>query len=168
MQTVFSETITRVGAMKTIDTEFKREIAACPGGEHIMRCFACGTCVLSCPVSEVTADYSPRRIIRMILLGMKEEVLGSEAIWYCMSCYRCHVRCPQDVKYPEIMRVLRKLAVEQGYVTPGFITAVNEVDIAAQKIRRDMLKSILKKRDSITKEDIAEIRTLSGNGARGR
>jgi heterodisulfide reductase subunit C len=149
------------GAMKTIDPEFKREVAGCPGGEHIMRCFACGTCVLSCPVSEVTADYSPRRIIHMILLGMKDEVLGSGAIWYCMSCYRCHVRCPQDVKYPEIMRVLRKLAVEQGYVKPGFITAVNEVDIAAQEIRRDMLKRIIEKRDSITQEEIAEIRNYS-------
>ena len=147
--------------MKTINPEFKREVAGFPGGENIMRCFACGTCVLSCPVSEVTTDYNPRKIIHMILLGMKDEVLGSEAIWYCMTCYRCHVRCPQDVKYPEIMRVLRKLAVEQGYVKPGFITAVSEVDTATQDIRCDMLKRIVEKRDSITEDDITEIRNYS-------
>ena len=147
--------------MKKIDPEFKNEVAGCPGGENIMRCFACGTCVLSCPVSEVTSDYSPRKIIHMILLGMKEEVLCSEAIWYCMSCYRCHVRCPQDVKYPEIMRVLRKLAAEQGYVKTGFIAALGEVDKVTQKIRRDMLKRIVGKRRSITDKDIAGIRSYS-------
>ncbi len=144
-----------------INPKFKLEVANYPGGENIMRCFACGTCVLSCPVSEVTVDYSPRRIIHMILLGMQDEVLGSDAIWYCMTCYRCHVRCPQDVKYPEIMRVLRKMALEQGYVKPEFVNAIKEIDKVTQDIRRKMLERIIKKRDSIMEDDINEIHKLS-------
>ncbi|MEE9306828.1 MAG: 4Fe-4S dicluster domain-containing protein [Spirochaetia bacterium] len=127
------------------DFTFKDEVAAQPGGENIKRCFACGSCTLSCPVSEVEESYSPRRIIHLILLGLKEEVLSSRAIWYCLTCYRCQVRCPQEVKYPEIMRVLRKMAVEQGYVEPGFVQAVQEIDRKAQEHRRKRLKSLIEK-----------------------
>lgn len=127
------------------DFAFKDEVAAQPGGENIKRCFACGSCTLSCPVSEVEESYSPRRIIHMILLGLKEEVLSSRAIWYCLTCYRCQVRCPQEVKYPEIMRVLRKIAVEQGYVEPGFVQAVQDIDRKAQEHRRKLLKNLIEK-----------------------
>jgi heterodisulfide reductase subunit C len=128
-----------------VDFGFKEEVASQPGGENLKRCFACGSCTLSCPVAEVEASYSPRRIIHMILLGLKEEVLSSKAIWYCLTCYRCQVRCPQEVKYPEIMRVLRKLAVEQGYVEPGFVRAVQDIDRKAQEHRRKLLKNLIEK-----------------------
>ena len=132
-------------APAVVDFGFKDEVASQPGGENLKRCFACGSCTLSCPVAEVEASYSPRRIIHMILLGLKEEVLSSMAIWYCLSCYRCQVRCPQDVKYPEIMRVLRKLAVEQGYVEPGFVQAVQGIDKRAQEHRRKLIKNLIQK-----------------------
>jgi heterodisulfide reductase subunit C len=132
-------------APTVVDFGFKEEVASQPGGENIKRCFACGSCTLSCPVAEVEASYSPRRIIHMILLGLKEEVLRSKAIWYCLTCYRCQVRCPQEVKYPEIMRVLRKLAVEQGYVEPGFVRAVQDIDRKAQEHRRKLLKNLIEK-----------------------
>ena len=128
-----------------VDFGFREEVASQPGGENLKRCFACGSCTLSCPVAEVEGSYSPRRIIHMILLGLKEEVLRSKSIWYCLTCYRCQVRCPQEVKYPEIMRVLRKLAVEQGYVEPGFVQAVQDIDRKAQEHRRRLLKNLIEK-----------------------
>ncbi len=36
-----------------MDPTFADQIAAEPGGEHIRRCFSCGTCTASCPVREV-------------------------------------------------------------------------------------------------------------------
>jgi len=132
-------------ATTVVDFGFRDEVASQPGGENLKRCFACGSCTLSCPVAEVEGSYSPRRIIHMILLGLKEEVLRSKSIWYCLSCYRCQVRCPQEVKYPEIMRVLRKLAVEQGYVEPGFVQAVQDIDRKAQEHRRKLLKNLIEK-----------------------
>ena len=134
-----------IDAPTMVDFSFKEEVAAQPGGENLKRCFACGSCTLSCPVAEVEESYSPCRIIHMILLGLKEEVLSSKVIWYCLSCYRCQVRCPQEVKYPEIMRVLRKLAVEQGYVEPGFVQAVQDIDRKAQEHRRKLLKNLIEK-----------------------
>ena len=70
-----------------LDPTFKQEITSRPGAENFKRCFSCGTCTASCPVSEVNPDYDPRKIIRMALLGMRREVLGSETIWMCFRCY---------------------------------------------------------------------------------
>ncbi len=58
-----------------LDASFGNEVLAQPGGEFLRRCFACGTCVAGCPVSEVEPEYSPRRIVRQILFGMRDEVL---------------------------------------------------------------------------------------------
>lgn len=100
--------------MEKLDPNFKYEIAAEPGGERIMRCFACGTCAAGCPVREVEDDYNPRKIIRMALLGMKDKVLDSELIWQCAHCYQCHQRCPQDVRFTDIIGAMRSLAIKEA------------------------------------------------------
>ena len=43
------------------------------------------------------------------------------------------------------MRVLRKLAVEQGYVEPGFVQAVQGIDKRAQEHRRKLIKNLIQK-----------------------
>lgn len=95
---------------------FRDEITAEPGGERFMRCFSCGTCVAGCPVAGATERYNPRRIVRMALLGMREEVLTSEFVWLCSACYTCYERCPQDVHIPELMNAIRNIAVREGHV----------------------------------------------------
>jgi len=104
---------------RTLDPDFRHLIAKEPGGEHIKRCFSCGTCTAGCPVREVTDRYNPRKIIRMAILGMKKEVLSSQFIWLCSSCYTCFERCPQDVKIPELMNAIRNIAVREGYIPPA-------------------------------------------------
>jgi heterodisulfide reductase subunit C2 len=103
---------------KALDPNFKLLIAREPGGEHIKRCFSCGTCTAGCPVREVTDRYNPRKIIRMAILGMKKEVLSSQFIWLCSSCYTCFERCPQDVKIPELMNAIKNIAVREGHIPP--------------------------------------------------
>ena len=103
---------------KNFDPDFKLLIAEESGGEHIKRCFSCGTCTAGCPVREVTDRYNPRKIIRMAILGMKKEVLSSQFIWLCSSCYTCSERCPQDVKIPEMMNAIKNIAVREGYIPP--------------------------------------------------
>jgi heterodisulfide reductase subunit C len=101
---------------KKFDPDFKLLIASEPGGENIKKCFSCGTCTAGCPVREVTDRYNPRRIIRMAILGMKKEVLSSDFIWLCSSCYTCFERCPQNVKIPELMNAIKNIAVREGYL----------------------------------------------------
>jgi len=110
-----------------MDPTFASEIAAEPGGEHIRRCFACGTCTASCPVREVTERYNPRRIIHMALLGLREPVLTSDFIWLCSTCYSCHERCPQDVRITELMHAIKNVAVRHGHIHPSFRTQVGQL-----------------------------------------
>lgn len=118
---------------KQLDPQFKYDIANRPGGESLFNCFACGKCSAVCPISEVDEEFRPRKIIYMILLGMKEEVLSNEFIWLCATCDACSFRCPQEVRMADIVGVARKIAEEQGYIPHG-LNLQMEVSKAFSKI----------------------------------
>ncbi|UCC20128.1 MAG: 4Fe-4S dicluster domain-containing protein [Promethearchaeota archaeon] len=105
---------------KKLDRNFKYKVAAELGGTNITLCFACGTCTVSCPVREIDDKYNPRKIIRMIILGMRERVLKSKFIWLCSTCYICDERCPQNVQLSRIMTALKNIATREGYIHPFF------------------------------------------------
>ncbi|MFH7326041.1 4Fe-4S binding protein [Desulfurivibrio sp. C05AmB] len=102
---------------KEINAAFSAEVTALPGGEHLNSCYSCGACSGACPVSQAIPDFDPRRIIHMIRLGLKEQLLTSELVWYCSNCRSCVFVCPQDVRFAEIVSALRKLALDQGLLT---------------------------------------------------
>jgi heterodisulfide reductase subunit C len=60
-------------------------------------------------------DYTPRIIMRMIQAGMEAEVLSSQTIWTCASCYHCVVRCPRDIEITDVMTQLRNIALKKRY-----------------------------------------------------
>lgn len=97
-----------------LDPYFKYEVSAQPGGENVKQCFHCGICAVSCPVRKIDNDYNPRKIIRMILYGMKKELLSSEAIWKCVHCHTCYERCPQNVRFAEVIETLKTLAIRES------------------------------------------------------
>ncbi|MEW6359059.1 MAG: 4Fe-4S dicluster domain-containing protein [Planctomycetota bacterium] len=108
-----------VNVAAACDKEFTKKLLDSPVGEFIRRCFACGTCTAGCPIREVDARYNPRRIVRMILYGMKDELLRSDFVWLCANCYTCQERCPQGVCLTDVMRVLRNMAVAEGAPHPS-------------------------------------------------
>ncbi len=59
-------------------------------------------------------DILPSQVIRMAQLGRGEELLRSETIWVCVSCYTCSIRCPNDIHIAHVMDALRELALKQG------------------------------------------------------
>jgi len=115
-----SETEKKPIKASEIDPKFKYEIAKMPGGEKLMRCFQCGTCTSDCPIARFSDTYRPRQIIRMAQFGLRERVLSSDALWLCAACFTCTDRCPQDVEVASVIRVLRNLAVEKGYIPQVF------------------------------------------------
>ncbi|HUT25509.1 MAG TPA: 4Fe-4S dicluster domain-containing protein [Sumerlaeia bacterium] len=94
-----------------LDSGFGREVAASPGGENLHACIQCGTCSGTCPLS-IYMDYTPRRIIAMTRAGFKDEVLRSNTIWLCASCYSCTVECPKQIKITDVMYALKQKAIE--------------------------------------------------------
>ncbi|MEJ2294034.1 MAG: CoB--CoM heterodisulfide reductase subunit C [Candidatus Lokiarchaeota archaeon] len=84
------------------------------GLKGIGGCIQCGTCSGSCPSGRRTA-LSVRRIIRKIQLGI-DDVLSSDDIWYCSTCYTCYERCPRNIPITDAIIHLRNLAVQNGYM----------------------------------------------------
>ncbi len=145
----------RIVVDRHLDAGFKYEIAERPGGENIRKCFACGTCTAGCPAFHADHEYNPRRIIRMILLGMREEVLASPAIWLCHQCYACSANCPQDVDFSHIMMAIRDIAVREGRHPKDRLSRVEEITLLANEFRRDCIK-LLTGEDGITDDAIRE------------
>ena len=105
--------------LNDLDPSFKHRVAEQPGGEGIKACFACKACTAACPITRVDDRYDPRKIIRMALLGMTEEILKSDFIWLCSSCYGCQEVCPQNVSFTEVMFAIKNLAAAEACVPPG-------------------------------------------------
>lgn len=85
---------------------------ATPGESHLDICIQCGTCGGSCP-SGSDMDHTPRSLFAMIAAGLREQVLHSNTPWYCVSCYYCTARCPQEIHITDIMYTLKRMAVKE-------------------------------------------------------
>ncbi|MEM2104758.1 MAG: 4Fe-4S dicluster domain-containing protein [Candidatus Bathyarchaeia archaeon] len=101
-----------------LDPKFKYKMSRMHGAEKVMVCFQCGTCTADCPIARFSEFYRPRRIARMVQLGLKDRLLSEKALWLCSSCFTCVDHCPQGVEIAGIVRVLRNMAVEDRNVLP--------------------------------------------------
>jgi len=95
--------------------------------EKLKYCNGCGICTGSCPIAKILPDYyNPRILLHNLPLG-DDKVLKSPQLWLCAWCYRCYRRCPQSLNLPEIFQVVRRYAVESGYLE-GFNKALEIVN----------------------------------------
>lgn len=94
-------------------------------------CLDCGVCTGSCPVSRVSATFSPRLIVEKALLELGEELLNDRELWSCLTCSRCFERCPAKIDFPEFMRALREEATRRGtspvYSHHGMLQSIMEL-----------------------------------------
>jgi len=104
-------------------TYMERVMAATPGESRLEMCIQCGTCGGSCPSGQ-DMDHTPRQLFAMIRADMEAEVMASNTPWYCVSCYFCMVRCPQEIHIPDIMYALKGMAIEahlyEEHAAPDF------------------------------------------------
>jgi len=102
--------------------DLTEQLYALPGGDKFKLCIQCGTCAASCPSVSVM-QYSPRQVIALVRAGMVREVLRSNAVWVCASCYMCTVRCPCDIQPTELMHALQLLGFQNGLLPDGVAVA---------------------------------------------
>jgi len=104
------------------------EIAALPGGEHVHRCWQCGSCTNSCTVNAENPDFNPRYWIYLIRMGMASELLrDKDIIWQCVSCNKCTYACPRDV-FPEgVMKATAHWLELKGHTPKSRSTVFDEV-----------------------------------------
>jgi len=110
---------------ENLDSSFLRKVIKHPGGEQILVCFQCGVCSSSCPLRLINPEYNPRKIVKKTILGMKDQVLSSDFVWFCADCNACTERCPQGVNPSEVMKAIKNVAVKEGIV-PAAIKKIVE------------------------------------------
>ncbi len=101
-----------VADMGKVNSSFLEETSK-KSGEKLNLCYQCLKCTAGCPTAPYM-DIRPNNIIRMIQMGMKKEVLGSSAIWFCVYCQTCGTRCPNEIHIGVLMDTLREMAMEEG------------------------------------------------------
>ena len=77
-------------------------------GENVFACYQCGKCSAGCPMS-TEMDLLPNQVIRLLQLGVTEQLLDCRTIWLCASCFTCTARCPKGVKLTRLMESVRLL-----------------------------------------------------------
>jgi heterodisulfide reductase subunit C len=108
--------------------------------EHgdIRYCFNCGTCVAGCPASNADPPLLIRSLVRMVLLGLEEDLEEEDSPWTCVTCSRCEEMCPMGVRPFEVCLEIRKwqckndetripMATAEVYKR-GYTQAVEKVD----------------------------------------
>jgi len=107
------KTVPETETPKRSRLDFVHEVEKLPGGDKILECIQCGVCSGGCPTRD-SMDYSPTQIIKMITLGMRDEVLHGYTIWKCSSCYTCATRCPRGIEITTLMQSLKSLSLKEG------------------------------------------------------
>ena len=103
-----------MSAIQKYRTSFLQEVEAnVEEGEWVKMCMQCGVCSGSCPFGPHWA-HPPQEIFMMIRAGKREEVLSSDSMWMCTSCYNCIVRCPRELPITHIMHGLAHYATRLG------------------------------------------------------
>ena len=76
-------------------------------------CFQCGKCTSGCEAMKLL-ELEPHKIMSMTKLGFIEELINSDIIWTCITCYKCKERCPQRVAPVEVLYSIKNLAIAAG------------------------------------------------------
>ena len=91
-------------------------------GDWVKMCMQCGVCAGSCPLGPHWA-HPPQELFMMIRANKREEVLTSDSMWMCTSCYNCIARCPRELPITHIMHGLARYAKVQGLAPKNQPTA---------------------------------------------
>jgi quinone-modifying oxidoreductase subunit QmoC len=87
-------------------------------GHWVKMCMQCGVCAGSCPFGPHW-EHSPQKLFMMIRAGKREEVLKTDAMWMCTSCYNCIARCPRKLPITHIMHGLANYSYRLGLSPKG-------------------------------------------------
>jgi len=83
----------------------------------LAKCYQCGECTAGCPMTP-EMDAGPTKTLRLIQLGMEDELFNLNTPWLCASCETCTSRCPNQIDIALVMDVVRQVARLKGKKIP--------------------------------------------------
>jgi heterodisulfide reductase subunit C len=92
--------------MAQINPDFATELKEY-GALDFNACYNCGTCTAVCSLSDEDNSF-PRKMIRLSVLGLEDELQSSVDPWLCYYCGECSETCPQETDPGELMMTLRR------------------------------------------------------------
>ena len=113
-------------------------------------CFQCAKCTSGCEAHKLL-ELEPHKIVALLKRGLIDEMVNSDIIWTCMSCFKCRERCPQKVAPVEILFALKNMAVASGKQIPGKYTSMLQSILSIGLIQD--VQSITTRDNKIKKRD---------------
>ena len=103
-------------------------------GANPLKCMKCGKCSATCPAFN-EMDIKPHQFVSYVVNNNVEELVKSESLWKCLSCFACVERCPRDVKPGKIIDAARQLVVRErggNYLTADEIPELLDEELPQQ------------------------------------
>ena len=107
-----------------------------PIQEMVRACIQCGTCTASCP-NEFAMDHTPRKLWRLVLMGLTEQIFQSKTFVLCSNCYCCTLRCPRGLPLTEAMEALKGIAFTRQEQAPENVLGNPSFELGSQGWRLD-------------------------------
>lgn len=102
--------------MTKFDKEFTNKIIEM-SGTNLSSCFSCMCCSSGCQFQHIM-DVKPHQLVRMALMGLKEETLAAKASWLCVGCNTCSINCPNAIDIPAVMDAIRQISINENRKIP--------------------------------------------------
>jgi heterodisulfide reductase subunit C len=146
--------------LSSLDANFMHEVANTPRGRGVLACIQCGRCTSSCPVAKVMVEHNPRRLMEMIILGLRADVMLGPVPWHCLSCFTCLDRCPQGGDVGEAMFAIRNLAVKDGNIPSGVLTQARSLFEAGRVVTSGRMALIQREKCGLGKEPTVDVEAV--------
>jgi ferredoxin len=111
-----------------VDPELLQELRAY-GAVGAEKCINCGNCTAVCPLTSSEYPF-PRRTIRMMQMGLRDQMLASLDPWLCYFCGDCSKTCPRGAEPAETMMASRRWLIanyDQSGKARGLYTSTKTV-----------------------------------------
>lgn len=125
-----------------------------------MACIQCGRCTSSCPVARIVEEHNPRKLMEMIILGLRSDLFAGQLPWYCLSCFTCLDRCPQGGDVGEAMFAIRNLAVKEGNIPDGILVQAKSLFENGRVVAASKMARIQRERHGLDKEPSVDVEAV--------
>ena len=110
----------------------------------IRNCLSCGSCVAGCPAAEGGPPLLIRRLVRMVVFGLEDELLDDETPWACTTCHACEQWCPMGVHPFEVGLAIRRWQYrnDETFLPPSVPEVFERGHTQAVEKVKDLMKSV--------------------------